>query len=83
MTIHVLTEEVTLNSQVVVVAPPGESPAKVVKLALAEVSSAREKVNMIDMPTHLHVSEPIFDDADNRWHVRITYKIRTSDVVDI
>ena len=82
MTIHILTEEVTLESQVRVLAPAGERPGKVVQLAIEQVQSVREKVNMMDPLTSIHVSKPKHGEGRD-WWVRITYRIRTSDIVEV
>ena len=82
MTTHILTEETTLESQVRVMAPVGERPEKVVQLAIEKVQSVRGRMKMMDPPTSLHISRPKHV-VGREWWVRITYRIRTLDVVEL
>ena len=82
MTVHILTEQVTLHSQVIVVAPPGERPEVVIKDAIKQVTAVREIVGLTDPPAYLHISDPIFKEG-RRWLVRITYRTRISNVVEV
>ena len=81
MSIHLLTEEVTLKSTVDVVGPPGANTETIVRQAMLEQTAIREKIPLLDVATVLYIQDPIYKD-NHRWLVGITYKVRTTSLCE-
>ena len=80
MTVHIVTETVTLTSDVVVSAPPGERPANVIDRAIEEVVVARESIGLFPPFTAVSVGIPCYMDG-RKWEVRVVTKHEVSDIV--
>lgn len=82
MSIHTVTEEITINSQVEILAPPGERKETVIKHARKEVDRVRKSVGLNTMPTAIQIGQPKYQDG-RKWLVDITVVHRTATVVDL
>ena len=82
MSIHTVTEETTVTSEVVVLAPPGEPTSAVVLVARKEVDRVRETIGLKTAPTDIYISNPVYQEG-RKWLVGITLVFRVTAVVDL
>ena len=82
MTIHIVTEEVTLRSKVLISAPAGERPERVVEMAMEKVQSVRENIGFIAQPTDLFIESPVYQE-NRHWLILITISLKTTDIAEI
>jgi hypothetical protein len=71
MTIHIVTEEIMLQSEVIVNAAPGERTSTILDLALEQVNPVCEKIGLIDPVTTFKVSMPKAT-GYRQWSVKFT-----------
>ena len=78
MTIHTITEEITLRSKVIVHASPGERSEQVIAEAFQEINDARKahKLNHVT-PTDVSVDLPVYQ-SNRRWLVKAKMVFRTT-----
>jgi len=82
MTVHTVTIEVKLASKVIVNAPPGERPEKVIDIAISEVEKARKALELVPPFTEVHVGVPQYQE-DRRWLVTVSTIQVTGDLVEV
>ncbi len=82
MSIHTVTEEITVTSEVEVLAPPGANIETVIKLARQEVDRVCVKVNLYLPATEVYISRPVFQEG-RIWLVNITIMRRSTTAIDL
>ena len=83
MSIHTVTEEITVTSEVEILASPGANSQTVMKTACAEVKRVCEKVGLkFEDTTDIYIGNPVYQ--DNRvWLVSVTVVFRSTRIVDL
>ena len=82
MSIHTVTEEFTVTSEVEVLAPPGERTETVTRAARKEVDRVIDLLNQFGAATDIYVSYPVYQEG-RKWLVHISTVYRTTRVVDL
>lgn len=82
MSIHAVTEEITVHSEVEISGPPGASTEAISKTAHAEVDRVCKLQGLHSLPTDVYVNHPIYRD-NRKWLVNITKIFRTTVIVDL
>ena len=82
MTVHLVTEEITIKSQILVSAPPGERPERVIEKAMEEYQKVRDKVGLVGAPTDLHIIAPVVQEG-RRWSATIEASFRSTECVTV
>ena len=82
MSIHTITKEVTVNSVVDIIGPPGANKETVIRSALKETKRIQEQNGLTEEASDVHIEQPEHQD-DYRWLVRITSVFRTTTVVEL
>ncbi len=83
MSIHTVTVETTVTSEVEVLAPPEANTETVVKLARQEVDRVRESIGLLTtQPTDIYIGRPVYQDG-RIWLVSITITHRSTSVIDL
>jgi hypothetical protein len=81
MSIHILTEEVTLQSSVDIVGPPGVNKESIIRLAMLEQTVIRGKIPLTDVATEMHIQDPVYTDG-HHWQVHIMYRVKTTNLCE-
>lgn len=83
MSIHTVTEEITVKSEVEILAPPGERTETVTKVACTEVNRVCEKVGLkFSDSTDIYVDHPVYQEG-RQWLVSITAIFRSTRIVGL
>ena len=83
MSIHTVTEEITVTSEVEILAPPGANTETVIKLARKEVDRVRESIGLLEtLPTNIYVSHPVYKEG-RVWLVNIRVIHKSTTFVDL
>ncbi len=83
MSIHTVTEEITITSEVEVSAPPGTSTESVTKVACKEVKRVCEKVGLkFSSTTDIYIGHPVYQEG-RIWLVSLTATFRSTSIVDL
>ena len=83
MSIHTVTEEITVTSEVEILAPPGEATETVTKLACREVERVCKKVELEFLDTtDIYIGHPVYQEG-RKWLVSITAIFRSTVIVNL
>ncbi len=82
MSIHTVTKEITVHSEVEISGPPGASTEAISKTAHTEVDRVCKLQHLHSIPTDVYVSRPVYRD-NRKWFVNITKIFRTTVIVDL
>ena len=82
MSIHVVTEEITVKSEVEILATPGTNAETITKLARKEVDRVCAKVSLYLPATEVYIGQPVYQKGQ-RWLVNITVIHRSTTVIDL
>lgn len=81
MSIHTVTKEITVTSEVEVLAPPGTDTEAITKIARKEVDRVCAKVSLY-LPADIYIGHPVYQEG-RIWLVSITTVQRTTVVIDL
>ncbi len=83
MSIHTVTKEITVTSEVEVLAPPGERTETVTKIACQEVERVCEKVGLKFLDTmDIYIGNPVYQEG-RKWLVSITAVFRSTAIINL
>lgn len=82
MSIHTVTEEITIHSEVEVLASPGANTETISRTARAEVDRVCAQVGLYLPATDIYTGYPVFQEG-RVWLINITMTHRTTKIVDL